>query len=217
MMRKKPITSRPIGVGIRMRRVAKGGEVVIDAPAPPPRPPVEVTLKNLDAILITADWFLYEEPVEIGNILQLFARVVEPVDSGMIGWSVCYPFQFPETGLPRNAIIYYGGNDNNRPEQFWVNLYAVNQQFGSRAVKIELYARWFGDKGDGLVDISACGERNGSLGTTSTSVIYSNGGIILGTAAARVIVETEGGACEIEPELVATVEYDGDSLTLTPA
>lgn len=215
MRRSKPITSRPVGVGIRMRRT--GAAAVVEEVVQPVQP-VVLGITDIDYLLIVADWYVANPGAILGEIFQLRARLIEPVDSGMVGWSACLPYKYPPFSSDANAYIYYGGNCNNIPEAFWVNLYQIWQAYPDSTVRVELYGKWYADPGDGLVDLSVSGIRNGLLGDTGNCVLYSRNGHSRGSIVTQYTVPTSARDCEIDGDLLCTVSYDGETLSiLTPS
>jgi hypothetical protein len=203
-----------------MRRVAVPGVVVIASPAPPPppRPPVEIPLTNLYGTIVAAEFSTpMDDGFDPGFQLNFGAKMIEPYESDVLGWFICRPFQLPDDGVgPHLADISYGGFRNEATQFYWINLARLLSNYPGQKVKVEFYGNWMGSRGDGVVDISASAIKSFSIVKESGDVLYVDG-ITVAAPSARIVVDSEVRTCEEVGDLMATVEYDGQIFSFTPA
>jgi hypothetical protein len=203
-MRKKPITSRPIGVGIRMRRVAKVGEVVIDAPAPPPPPPPPPSELDADALIIT--YYFTEDG---GRDLDTRTRIVEPLlNDNFVGWC---------RGNAELYTFFSGDNTGFGVESVWIDVAGIRAAHGADAkIRIECRAFWWGARASGDMVLSVAGLKGGTRAQDGFTFYALGGTIVAAQLLGRNIVLLSNN-CVDDGDLVGYVEYQGTTLSIVPA
>lgn len=199
MRRSKPITSRPLGVGIRMRRT--GAAAVIEEVVQPPIPPSPLIA---DALIIT-----YFFDAAGGVDLDTRTRITAPFEMpDYVGWCRLNSF---------GAYIEWAGDNTGvGVESVWVDLAQIKADYPGQNISIECRAFWYGARANGNMTLSVAGITNG-LKRQDNYTYYGLDGTIASATLVPANITDNIADCGEDGALIATITYDGESVIVTPS